>query len=60
MSENTYTRQNDATLMTWQILPGDGLSKTCILIATMDGSEIQTISLHLATSAAEAGSPSWE
>jgi hypothetical protein len=48
MQERTYTVRQDVHLMPWQIEPSEGLSKTCILVATMNGNEMQAISLHVA------------
>ncbi len=45
---------NEIYVMPWHITAApdeDGLTKDCILVATMNGNEIQTISLHLADQA---------
>ncbi|SFS17732.1 hypothetical protein SAMN05421771_3244 [Granulicella pectinivorans] len=39
----------EQAVMPWYIAAGDdGLHKDCIMVAVMNGPEIQTISLHLA------------
>ena len=48
MQNKTYTLRNDLHFMPWQIAASDGLKQPCILVATMRGNEIQTISLHVA------------
>jgi hypothetical protein len=47
-------QRNEIYVMPWHITAApddDGLTKDCILVATMNGTEIQTISLHLADQA---------
>lgn len=39
--------RNDLHFMPWQIAASDSLKQPCILVATMRGNEIQTISLHV-------------
>ncbi len=48
MQEHTHTIRRGVNLMPWQIEPGDGLSKRCILVAVMNGNEMQSVSLHVA------------
>jgi hypothetical protein len=50
MSQQTHTERADLNLMPWHIRAAeyDNLTADCILVAVMDGNEIQTISLHVA------------
>jgi hypothetical protein len=50
MPEQTSANtRHDLAVMPWYISAGDdGLRKDCIMVAVMNGSEIQSISLHLA------------
>ena len=48
MQQRTHTIRHGVNLMPWQILPGDGLEKPCILVAVMNGNEMQSVSLHVA------------
>ena len=48
MQKKTHTLRNDLHFMPWQITASEGLKQPCILVATMRGNEIQTISLHVA------------
>lgn len=48
MQEQTHTLRNGVNVMPWQIEAGDGLAKRCILVAVMNGNEMQSISLHVA------------
>jgi hypothetical protein len=42
-------RKHDIDVMPWYICAGDdGLKKDCIMVAVMNGAEIDSISLHLA------------
>ena len=44
------TQRDDQHVMPWHIAAGDdGLLRDAILVATMDGEEMLTISLHVAT-----------
>ena len=52
MQNKTHTMRNDLHFMPWQIPASEGLKQPCILVATMRGNEIQTISLHVAGPAA--------
>lgn len=47
MQKKTHTMRNDLHFMPWQIAASEGLKQPCILVATMRGNEIQTISLHV-------------
>ena len=48
------TQRDDQHVMPWHIAPGDdGLLRDAILVATMNGQEMLTISLHVATTPAE-------
>ncbi len=47
------TQRDDQHVMPWHIAAGnDGLLRDAILVATMDGEEMLTISLHVATTPA--------
>jgi hypothetical protein len=48
MQRPTYTLREDINLLPWQIEAGDMLQQPCILIATMNGNEMLSISLHVA------------
>ncbi len=48
MQNKTHTLRNDLHFMPWQIAASEGLKQPCILVATMRGNEIQTVSLHVA------------
>ena len=48
MHNQTHTLRDDQHFMPWQITASEGLKQPCILVATMRGNEIQTISLHVA------------
>ena len=48
MPERTHTIRQGINLMPWKIDPDDGLNQTCILVAVMNGSEMQSVSLHVA------------
>ena len=48
MQKKTHTLRNDLHFMPWQIAASEGIKQPCILVATMRGNEIQTISLHVA------------
>lgn len=55
LGENTpapkLTQRDDPHFMPWHIPAGDdGLLRDAILVAKMDGEEMLTISLHVATS----------
>ena len=44
------TQRDDQHVMPWHIAAGqDGLLRDAILVATMDGEQMLTISLHVAT-----------
>lgn len=46
----TYSQHDGFNLMPWHIKAGeDGLLRDSILVATMNGNEILTISLHVAS-----------
>jgi hypothetical protein len=46
---STPSRISEIAVMPWYISAGeDGLKKDCIMVAVMNGSEIRSISLHLA------------
>ena len=48
------TKRDDQHVMPWHIAAGDdGLLRDAILVATMDGEKMLTISLHVATIPAE-------
>ena len=50
----TYTSRDDINVMPWYIKAGpDGLKKDAILVATMDGNNMLTISLHSVRSEAK-------
>ena len=53
MQNKAQTLRNDLHFMPWQIAASEGLKQPCILVATMRGNEIQTISLHVAGPAPE-------
>jgi hypothetical protein len=45
----TTNSKQELAVMPWYITAGDdGLRKDCIMVAVMNGPEIQSISLHLA------------
>ena len=48
MQERTHTIRRGINLMPWQIEPKDGLDQPCILVAVMNGNEMQSVSLHVA------------
>jgi hypothetical protein len=48
MQERTHTIRRGVNLMPWQIEAGDGLNQRCILVAVMNGNEMQSVSLHVA------------
>ena len=48
MQERTHTTREDINLMPWQIEAGDALQQPCILVATMNGNEMLSVSLHVA------------
>lgn len=45
--ERTHTIRHGINLMPWQIEASDGLSRPCILVAVMNGNEMQSVSLHI-------------
>ena len=49
MQGRTYTERRDINLMPWQIKPANELQQPCILVATMKGNEMLSISLHAAS-----------
>jgi len=50
MSQPTHTVREDLHLMPWHFRAEDAeLGKDCILVATMLGGEMQTVSLHVAS-----------
>ena len=53
MDERTYTERRDVNLMPWQIEAADGLTQACILVATMKGNEMLSVSLHVASNPPE-------
>ena len=53
-SQQSGTRKQEVEIMPWFISAADdGLKKDCIMVAMMSGSEIQSISLHVAEKAEE-------
>ena len=48
MQEQPHTVWSGVHIMPWQIEAGDGLAKRCILVAVMNGGEMQSVSLHVA------------
>lgn len=47
MREQTYTIRHGISLMPWQIEADETLSQPCILVAVMNGNEMQSVSLHI-------------
>jgi len=47
MREQTYTIRHGIDLMPWQIKADESLSQSCILVAVMNGNEMQSVSLHI-------------
>ena len=53
-SQQSGIRKQEVEIMPWFISAADdGLKKDCIMVAMMCGSEIQSISLHVAEKAEE-------
>ena len=50
MQGHTHTERNGINLMPWQIEAADELEQACILVATMNGNEMVSVSLHVASS----------
>jgi hypothetical protein len=47
----SQARKDDINVMPWHIQASpeeDGLTRDCVLVAVMNGNEMQTVSLHLA------------
>ena len=44
----TYTVRHNVHVMPWQIEPSEDLNRACILLAVMNGNEMQSVSLHVA------------
>ena len=54
MGSQQGTRKTEIEVMPWFISAADdGLKKDCIMVAMMQGTEIQSISLHVAEKAEE-------
>jgi hypothetical protein len=47
MHEQTHTIRHGINLMPWQIEASEGLDQPCILVAVMNGNEMQSVSLHI-------------
>ena len=47
MQKKSYTLRDDVSLMPWHIPQTDGMEQPCVLVAVMDGNEMQSVSLHV-------------
>ena len=50
MQKHTHTERHGINLMPWQIEAAEELQQSCILVATMNGNEMMSVSLHVASS----------